>query len=72
MGEVISTRNGVPPQGNVTASDPPGGLPRKPDTDREPHQVPVPDVQDPDLPENEPPQVPPTREAHRRNHHRPK
>lgn len=68
MGEVISTRNGVPP----AMSDPPGGVPRQPDTDPEPHQVPVPDVQDPDLPENEPPMMPPTREAHRRNHHRPK
>lgn len=67
MGEVISTRNGVPP----VASDPPGGVPRQPDPDVQPHQDPTPaePQQDPDLPENEPPMMPPTREAHRRNHH---
>lgn len=61
MSEVISTRNGVPP----TLSDPPGGTPRTPDPDVEPHQVPTPADPEPgaDLPVNEPPQTPPRREA---------
>lgn len=71
MGEVISTRNGVPP---VESSDPPGGVPRQPDPDVEPHQTPTPADPEPgpDVP-NEPPAVPPSREAKPRSHHaRPK
>lgn len=66
MGLPISTRNGVPP----VLSDPPGGVPRQPDPDVQPHAVPTPAEPEllPDLPVNEPPKIPPTREAH--NHHR--
>lgn len=69
MDPVISTRNGVPPEG--WASDPPGGVPRTPDPDVAPHEVPTPAEPEPgpDLPENEPPQSPPHREAAKRSHH---
>lgn len=70
MGEVISTRNGVPP---VESSDPPGGVPRQPDPDVRPHQTPTPADPEPgaDLPEDAPPPttLPPSREAKPRSHH---
>lgn len=81
---VISTRNGVPPE-NWLDSDPPGGVPRTPDPDTHPHPAPGEGGPQPgqqsDLPMNEPPQVPPSREAqgrvgerrvevHRHQHHR--
>lgn len=67
-GGVISTRNGVPP----TASDPPGGIPRQPDPDVQPHAVPTPAEPEPqaDLPVDEPPMMPPRREAQSRSHHK--
>lgn len=60
----ISTRNGVPP----VASDPPGGIPRHPDPDTHPHPAPSeggPKPATTDLPLNEPPLLPPRREAGR-------
>lgn len=64
----ISTRNGVPP----AASDPPGGIPRTPDPDPAPHAVPTPAEPEllPDLPVNEPPLLPPRREAQHRTKHK--
>lgn len=74
MDPVVSTRNGVPPEG--WASDPPGGVPRTLDPDTAPHPAPTEGGPAPlpaeDLP-NEPPQVPPHREAApggaKRSHH---
>lgn len=65
---VIGTRNGVPP----AASDPPGGIPRTPDPDVQPHAVPTPAEPEllPDLPVNEPPMMPPRREAQHRTKHK--
>lgn len=65
---VISTRNGVPPE----SSDPPGGVPKVPDSDPRPHPAPTESEPAPavDLPDNEPPPVPPRREAQHRSHHR--
>lgn len=68
MDGVISTRNGVPPE--PQASDPPGGVPRTPDPDTRPHPAPTEGKPQPhdggELP-NEPPPVPPRREAHHGN-----
>lgn len=66
MSGVISTRNGVPPE--TQASDPPGGVPRMPDPETAPHPAPseggrpAPQPQD-TPPVNQPPPVPPRREA---------